>query len=61
MTATPDLDTPLVDLIEARTRRLMAERSRLPEWGDGRRARAAMVEEISKSLDEWNRLTRAGA
>lgn len=44
------------EVIEARTRRLMAERSRLPQWGDGRRERKTMLAVIDDSLDEWNLL-----
>lgn len=44
------------EVIEARTRRLMAERCRLPEWGDGRRERVKMLAVIDDSLDEFNLL-----
>ncbi len=49
-------DTPtatILDVVEARTRRLMAERAALPCWGDGRRDRTVLVAAIDDSLDEW--------
>lgn len=49
-------DTPAAtvrELVEARTRRLMAERLSVPGWGDGRVERAVYVELIDESLDEW--------
>lgn len=41
------------EVIEARVRRLMAERARLPQWGDGRRERKRLLVDIDDSLDEW--------
>lgn len=54
-------DTPAetaADHVEARTRRLMAERQALPEWGDGRRERLVYGELIDDSLDVYNDLRR---
>lgn len=53
-------DTPantVLEIIEARTRRLMAERCAVPCWGDGRRDRADKLLDINDSLDEFNMLT----
>lgn len=43
----------VADALEARTRRLMAERARLPEWGLGRLARREALRRIDDALDEW--------
>lgn len=55
-------DTPTLtvrEVVEARTRRLMAERARVQCWGDGRRERVGLLAAIDDSLDEWNSLTWA--
>lgn len=44
----------LADILEARTRRLMAERAALPKWGFGRMARREALRKIDDVLDEYN-------
>jgi hypothetical protein len=56
MTATLPTETLVVDLIEARTRRLMAERASLPEAYPHRSKRAELRVLITAALDQYGPL-----
>lgn len=54
-------ETPIetvLEVVEARTRRLMAELSRTPDAWPTRVARRELVAAIEDSIDEWNDLHR---
>lgn len=53
-------DTPVatvLDVVEARTRRLMHELSTVPDQWPTRQAHAAVLAIVNDSIDEYNRLT----
>lgn len=49
-------DEIVIELIEARTRRLMAELARTPDRWPNRQARAELAAKVEASLEEYNLL-----
>lgn len=58
MTTTLPADVMVCELIEARARRLMAERAALPDAWPHRSKRAELRVEIQTALDQWLEMQR---
>lgn len=60
MTATPDLDAPLIETIERHCRQLMSDLAATPNRYPTRGKRAELLVEVNAELDNWLRLHRCG-